>query len=847
MTINYLQEFINRAPKPEIFTPNYPADYYEEIKESSSIFDEFYRNQDKVINKLKRLKEFEFIDDVLTSAESLSRLVRNIQISKSEWFGQGGRVQCTKNFIYFQKLLMDKLSKLSDGVSSLHCKIEELYQRLNPSQRIIVENKELKQRLKTMAHKSTSAEKLQSELKSMQQKEKKWNIEKAKFDEELENMRHLIAKSSQVTEIPEFDDNFLQIQRKNETIERLSKKIDGFKYKIIRSQFETGNIKEKLSEKENEIKQLKLNLETARKGHEEVVADCARVKGQSMLYRTRLGMSLEDLLQSRASLERLRLHCAELKGIQEKFDELTSPAEAKDEETVQVALDDVLFRLNLTSGEYSSFSCNFVNYQFTRPSFKEMLNPQLSKSAYYTPAFKHWVYFVVRGIYDSKFYEHSLISTSANSHPTRFVDFVYSWLSSFSIDQNSRNVTELEWWKRSKADEIRLQFLLGLSPEVSRKSWELTTFKEFLNESRTMDELYFFLHVRFMLLQSPQMLTTAGKFSRVHMVNLKFVIQILSKVFYKVCASDMEKVRNTLSEKAKTTRFVPMIDLAIVLRVSLELFKQEKFLKYSLIRNLFDKVPREANGTITFFNFRHICKNLSSEINELDVVRLYRDCWTFSEGKLESDVFYVMANENGIFTKILKLPGIRSGDEILNLTNAKLKNANIRRILEVVEGFKAGDKEMDMIKFGIDNMGILELSEKFNKINHLMLNYLSLPLEDLWIWTIEDLFQRFWGIIVACQSVFIECNSSDIKLLAYRLRKEETGELDVNYIRKATQRFVDILFAMNLNKIKSNIAARKIQQIWKLRANRNLGIMSTVVKSVKRFKGLVNRQNMGTG
>jgi hypothetical protein len=535
-----------------------------------------------------------------------------------------------------------------------------------------------------------------------------------------------------------------------------------------------------------------------------------------------------------------------LKGIQEKLEEITNSPESKDEETVQIALDDILFKLNETAGEYSNISYKSLNYQFVRPSFKEMLNPQISKTAYYTPAFKHWVYFMVRGIYDSKFYEHSLISTNANSHPTRFTDFVYSWLSSFTIDQNSRNVIELEWWKRAKSDEIRLQFLLGLSPEVSRKSWELTTFKEFLNESRTMDELYFFLHCRYLLLQSPQMLTTAGKYSRVHMINLNFVLQTLSRVFYKVACVEIEKVKLALIEKSKTMRFVPMIDLAIVLRVSLELFKQEKFLKYSLIRNLFDKVPRESNGLISFFNFRHICKNLSNDLNELEIVKLYRDCWSFSEGKIDSDIFYVLCNESGIFTKILKLAGIRPIDEIQNINSSKLKSQNARKILEAVEGLKSGDKEMEMIKFGIDNMGILELSEKFSKVSHLMMNYVSLPAEDLWIWTIEDLFQRFWGIVVSCQSVFIESNSSDIKLLAYKMRKEQSNELDFNHVRKATQRFVDILFAMNLNKIQSNIAARKIQQVWKLKANKNLGIISTVVKSVKRFKGLVSKSQNPT-
>lgn len=749
-----------------------------------------------------------------------------------------------KNLLYLQKVLLENLCKVADFITNAAESSSIAQSTKNPSDEIVSENKELKQRLKTLTKKTKSSNKLENELKAMQVKERNWLICKMKLEEELNNARSMLMQSSKGSEVMETDDRSEVLHKKNEAIESLTGKLEALKYKLIKSQYESGVMKEKMMENERNNEKIKESLVKANEENRKLQIEIENAQDKNLVLRDRLGIVLEDLHICSQSLQVHKSLKEELKSVQSKYEELCNPITShQEEETVQVSLSDILFHLNITSGEHTSFIYKSLNFQFVRPSFKELLNPPKSSTAYYTPPFKHWIYFTIRGIYDSKFYEHSLIQSNPNSRPSRFVDFVYAWLSSYGIDDDSRNVIELEWWKRNKADEIRYIFLLGLSPELAKTSWELSTFKEFLSESRSLDELSFFLHCRFLILQSPQMLTTAGKYSRVHMVNLQSVFQVLDKVFYKLPTSEMDKLKKVLTEKSKVSRIVPTIDISIVLRVSLELFKQEKNLRYSIIRTLFERVPKEVGGSISFFSFRNICKNLSSDLNEQEIVKFYRDCWSISSGFITSEIFNVLGNENCIFFKLLKLPGVKSAAEIDNLSNFRIRSQNVRKILEVVEGFKAGDKEINMIKFGIDNMGVIELSEKFNKISHLMMNYMTLPPEDLWIWTIEDLYQRYWSLIVGTQSVFIESNSSDIKLLAYKLRKEQNNELDINNIRKATDRFVDILFAMNLNKIKSNIAARKIQQLWKMKANQNLGIISTVVKSVKKFKNIARNKD----
>lgn len=837
LPINYVQEYTSRLAKPENLPTTHPASYYEEIQECLKILQMSEESKKPSYSKINRIKGLESITDALISLDTLLKTVTPKQISKSDWFNPNGRISCLKNFLYFQKILLEDLCKIADFISNLSesCKLIQASQ--NPADEIVEENKELKQRLKKLTKTKKSSTKLESELKALQVKERNWVICKLKMEEELNSLKSLFLQNEQVSEVRGCEDQTEIIQKKNEVIESLTGKLEGVKYKLIKSQYEAGVLKEKFEEKNEEIEKLENKLRKACMENLGLRDEICVAQSGNLVFMERLGMVIEELLMAQQSLQTQKSLKEELKTLQGKYEELSNPISSlAEEENVQVSLADLLFQLNVTSGEHTNTIYRHQNYQFVRPSYKELLNPSNSPTAYYTPPFKHWIYFTIRGIYDSKFYEHSLLQSYPNSRPSRFVDFVFSWLSTYGIDDNSRNVIELEWWKKSKADEIRYLFLLGLSPELSKTSWELSTFKEFLSENRCLDELSFYLHCRFLILQSPQMLTTAGKYSRVHIVHLQSVFSVLDKVFYKLPSSEMEKLKMVLSQKSKISKFVPTIDLSIVLRVALELFRQEKNLRYSMIRTLFEKVPKEVGGRISFFNFRNICKNLSSELNELEIVKFYRDCWSFSSGIINSEIFNVMGNENCIFFKLMKLPGVKSADEITSLGNSRIRSQNVRKILDVIEGFKAGDKEINMVKFGIDSMGVLELSEKFNRIHYLMVNYMTLPPEDLWIWTIEDLYQRYWSLIVACQSAFIESNSSDIKLLAYKLRKEQNNQFDINNIRKASERFVDILFAMNLNKIKSNIAARKIQQIWKMKANQNLGFISTVVKSVKKFK-----------
>lgn len=57
----------------------------------------------------------------------------------------------------------------------------------------------------------------------------------------------------------------------------------------------------------------------------------------------------------------------------------------------------------------------------------------------YNPSFEEWMFVTIRGIFDSKMYEHFHKQNDVSSI-THFSEFVYSWLGSFCIDSTTREI-----------------------------------------------------------------------------------------------------------------------------------------------------------------------------------------------------------------------------------------------------------------------------------------------------------------------------------------------------------------------------------------------------------------------
>lgn len=81
---------------------------------------------------------------------------------------------------------------------------------------------------------------------------------------------------------------------------------------------------------------------------------------------------------------------------------------------------------------------------------------------------------------------------------SKFPDFVYSWFAKFRVDDLTRKVRQSKLDEQD-ADSARCSFLRYLINPLVDKHWETVTFRQFLEESSSVDEVYFYLYCRSLL------------------------------------------------------------------------------------------------------------------------------------------------------------------------------------------------------------------------------------------------------------------------------------------------------------------------------------------------------------
>jgi len=130
---------------------------------------------------------------------------------------------------------------------------------------------------------------------------------------------------------------------------------------------------------------------------------------------------------------------------------------------------------------------------------------------------------VLRSILDSKYREFLMMpdSNACAKMFTKFPEFVYSWLGKFTIDSKTFEIRLLDKSEANICDEIRLSFFYDLLHPNLSTLWEIITFKEFLAEKASKDEIVFYLHCRNLLYEGATLNSSDKKFLVMPFVNMK--------------------------------------------------------------------------------------------------------------------------------------------------------------------------------------------------------------------------------------------------------------------------------------------------------------------------------------
>jgi hypothetical protein len=411
----------------------------------------------------------------------------------------------------------------------------------------------------------------------------------------------------------------------------------------------------------------------------------------------------------------------------------------------------------------SDIPIDLTKFTYLRPNFAAFIEDSMpdGHQSLFEPPFGNWLEATIRGIFDSKHYEHLMCSEETGRKPSRFPDFVYAWTGHFMIDENTRQVKNLERWQKERSDKWRLMLLLGVKHEMAKRVWEISTFKEFLMEELSTDELAFYLHCRFLLFDGPQLGITLGRFKHLHYVLLKKAKEVVDLIMSKLPEKLLGDVRSLLSEHARRKDNELQIESSLVLRVMLEYYRKEKQVKYRAIKQLFDTCrSNSTTAEITFFNFRSIVDNLKWDMTECQLAGFYRDCWAAGCGIIDHDTFFLVANESTYFLKSLRLKGVNA-EPPLGADNliARQESPSAELMSSIYETWQSTASSFAILKEGLTLMGQPEIAHFVLKLDNYIKKKGQLPPDEYNGWSIAETFKHLWVMILRLDLAFQEYNS----------------------------------------------------------------------------------------
>ena len=666
-----------------------------------------------------------------------------------------------------------------------------------------------------------------------------FEIEKAKLNEKvsiLESHLSNISTQSKVESLSSELQKYKDLADKyKENNEKLNQKIKTLTYKF---QNELGEVKTKSAEDKEFVKKYSDISSSFNQTILRLEIEKSTLKDEKNQEHERLQMLFEDFTRVQGYREKFKRLQEQSNALRHKYNQLemeviSGNSQKRSESSTVVSFSGPLFDKlsNMVPFPESIESYTYSNTQSFRlssPTFAGLLDLTGSNFSL-DPQFSNWLEVHIRGIYDSKYIEHLLSTPASGRAPSRFPDFVYTWLGKFCIDGKSRQVIELEWWKRETIETIRVKFLSILKNSNVNKVWELYSFQEFLNEELMLDELSFYLHCRQLLFKGPQLHTAQGKYSSLNYVEQLHLYDVIDNVLHKLKPNDRLDIKTQLAAKAKYVSDVSCIEVGFVLRLLVEFYVREKKAKFLGLSQTWLMAPLDFSGHISFKSFCSICTGLYPEVTESLMIRMYKLAWAISKGNINCSSFLVAAHECSFFYFALQLRGNTKPVKLLeNGDFSDLKEH--RAAKESYDLYQSNKQVVSMIKETVKGLGIPDWYDTINRLEDLIQRKFQEPLEYYNGSDLPEIFSQLWKQVIQVMLVYQETyktylpdcrNNSDLVL--------------------ATETFTNCIKEILLNRIHTKVAIRKIQKAWKLKAKKAVAVAATVIKSITKFKRKIKK------
>lgn len=435
---------------------------------------------------------------------------------------------------------------------------------------------------------------------------------------------------------------------------------------------------------------------------------------------------------------------------------------------------------------------------------------------------------IVRAIFDSKFNEYMFFSDSRLF--TRFPEFVYEWLGKYEVELDFGKILKKEDNFRNNlaSDDERILLLLELTHTKLNKLWECQIFLEFLSEKSAKDELYFFLHCRALLFKGPQLDYLESRFNFIHFIKYELAQNVVNVLLAKHNESVKNIVLDRILETAKKKKDNLFVDSAFVLRILLEFYKQEKTLKFGLIREAFQQ------QVLNFENIRKIIKYNWRQISEAEIVEIYRDVWGLSQGRFSLEALLAYLNEGDFFIKTLKIALSKGLPLVFDPNTNEIQNGEIYE---------------NECNYFIKNSGFINNFEnKLNPIYNLGVNAAEMQIRKIYK-IIENKFQilpedfkhiHMYSFLLKSMEVITNLYNSLFKPKVFREERKEIEIMDEIKLFEAFEMFDKIFLKEDqenkLMKLRINIKLRVFQKFAKKKIAKWNGEFAAVLKKKRTLK-----------
>lgn len=687
-----------------VFTLKVPTNINPKLQKSVQRFNFLYEKLIKIFQTQALASFLDILTDVQNVFSTIISDFNYVNIEKEGFFSELVELKKTRQSLSSPKIMKES-SCTTFKKSNFQTSLKNIEKDSNPSSPLSKMNSSSPKN-----HFSENLVRNETLKKNMIAQEKELNIanfENIKLKSEISSLWQKLNFYENFDVGPLIKELEATKLKCTEEVGRLNKEMNELKNVIEEYKLNSHSYKTNISKMEKEVKKwINLSGENQRKA-DSYEKENINLKQMNNQFREIIGMKNEeyialaikydDNLKSINSLqEKINLY-------KKKLDSYSSKSNTQDflmEKDFKKELFSITSLENSLSLEYSfqnNLKFNFLQkpdpfepnlrkiraendlskFQFVRANFFQLIEHryQIVESEYTLNFNKSKIPIhplrIVRAIFDSKFNEYMFFSDSRLF--TRFPEFVYEWLGNYEVELDLGKIIKKEDNYRNNvaADDERILLLLELTHTKLNKLWECQIFLEFLTEKLAKDELFFFLHCRALLFKGPQLDYLESRFNFIHFIKYEQVEDVVNTLLAKHEESVRNIIFNRILETAKKKKNNLFVDSAFVLRILLEFYKQEKALKFGLIRDAFQQLA------LNFENIKKIIKYNWRQISEAEIVEIYRDVWGLSQGRFSLEAFLTYLNEGYFFIKTLKLAMSKGLPLVFEPDTSNIKNGAI--------------------------------------------------------------------------------------------------------------------------------------------------------------------------